>query len=335
MSTRTYSDSGVDIKKENNIIKNISKELIFRRNGFGKCIQNIGHYAGLIDCNYFILAITTDGVGSKLLISKEVNKYDTIGIDCIAMNVNDLIAIGAEPIAFVDYLAIENYESIIENEIGKGLNKGAEIANITIVGGETATLPDIINSFDLSGTCIGYIKNKEDIIDGKKIKIDDIIIGIPSSGIHSNGYSLIRKIIKENNYNYNDLLPYNKNKTIGEELLTPTRIYIDILKIIKNYDIHGLAHITGGGFLKLKRITKYGFDIKFNNYPEVFHWIEKIGNIDKKEMYKTFNMGIGFIIILSYKDKETIQKILRETNGKIIGKIIKDTHIKINGIILD
>ena len=335
MSTRTYSDSGVDIKKENDIIKNISKELIFRRNGFGKCIQNIGHYAGLIDCNNFILAITTDGVGSKLLISKEVNKYDTIGIDCIAMNVNDLIAIGAEPIAFVDYLAIENYESIIESEIGKGLNKGAEIANITIVGGETATLPDIINSFDLSGTCIGYIKNKEDIIDGKKIKIDDIIIGIPSSGIHSNGYSLIRKIIKENNYNYNDLLPYNKNKTIGEELLTPTRIYIDILKIIKTYDIHGLAHITGGGFLKLKRITKYGFDIKFNNFPEVFNWIEKIGNIDKKEMYKTFNMGIGFIIILSYKDKETIQKILRETNGKIIGKIIKDNHIKINGIILD
>ena len=335
MSTKTYSDSGVDIKKENNIIKNISKELIFRRNGFGKCIQNIGHYAGLIDCNNFILAITTDGVGSKLLISKEVNKYDTIGIDCIAMNVNDLIAIGAEPIAFVDYLAIENYESIIESEIGKGLNKGAEIANITIVGGETATLPDIINSFDLSGTCIGYIKNKEDIIDGKKIKIDDIIIGIPSSGIHSNGYSLIRKIIKENNYNYNDLLPYNKNKTIGEELLTPTRIYIDILKIIKNYDIHGLAHITGGGFLKLKRITKHGFDIKFNNFPEVFNWIEKIGNIDKKEMYKTFNMGIGFIIILSYKDKETIQKILRETNGKIIGKIIKDNHIKINGIILD
>ena len=335
MSTKTYSDSGVDIKKENNIIKNISKELIFRRNGFGKCIQNIGHYAGLIDCNNFILAITTDGVGSKLLISKEVNKYDTIGIDCIAMNVNDLIAIGAEPIAFVDYLAIENYESIIESEIGKGLNKGAEIANITIVGGETATLPDIINTFDLSGTCIGYIKNKEDIIDGKKIKIDDIIIGIPSSGIHSNGYSLIRKIIKENNYNYNDLLPYNKNKTIGEELLTPTRIYIDILKIIKCYDIHGLAHITGGGFLKLKRITNYGFDIQFNNYPEVFHWIEEIGKIDKKEMYKTFNMGIGFIIILSYKNKETIQEILKKTNGKIIGKIIKDTHIKINGIILD
>ena len=335
MNENTYSSSGVDIKKENKIIENISKELIFKREGFGKSIRNIGHYAGLIDFHNFILAITTDGVGSKLLIAQKLNKFDTIGIDCIAMNVNDIIAIGAEPIAFVDYLAIENYNSILEKEIGKGLNKGAKTANITIVGGETATLPDIINGFDLSGTCIGYIKNKESIIDGKKIQVDDIIIGIPSSGLHSNGYSLVRKILLEKNYDYNDLLPYNKNKTIGEELLTPTKIYIDILKIINNYDIHGLAHITGGGFLKLKRLTNYGFDISYSDYPKIFDWIQNVGNISKKEMYKTFNMGIGFIIILSFKNKNVINKILKEIGGKIIGKIIKDNYIKINDIILE
>lgn len=333
--TKTYKEAGVDITKEKETIKDLVNELKFKRNNFGKPINNIGHYAGLIECGNFIMAITTDGVGSKVLIALEMNKFDTIGIDCIAMNVNDLISIGAEPLSFVDYLAVEKHDPFIAKEIGKGMNRGAEKACISIVGGETATLPDIVKGLDLSGTCIGYIKNKNDIIDGKNVNIGDIVIGIESSGIHSNGFSLIRRLLKEKNYSYNDYLPYNKHKTIGEELLTPTKIYMDVLDSIKKCNINGLAHITGGGITKLHRVTKYGFNIYAPlKIPKILKWIQKIGNINICEMYKTFNMGIGFVVIVSKNDKNNIEKIIKLTNGKIIGEVIEEKQIKINHIII-
>lgn len=195
----TYAEAGVNISKENSAIKRLTKHLMFKRTGFGAPLIDIGHYAGLIDLGDFALAMTTDGVGSKVLIASAIGKWDTIGIDCIAMNVNDLLAVGAEPMAFVDYLAMEKINEDVMEQIGMGLQKGAEIANVSIIGGETATLPDIIRGFDLAGTCIGWVQ-KDKIITGKDIQIGDVILGLPSSGIHSNGLTLARKIIEGAGY---------------------------------------------------------------------------------------------------------------------------------------
>ena len=200
-----------------------------------------------------------DGVGSKVLIANEIQRWNTVGIDCIAMNVNDLLAIGVEPVAFLDYLALEKHDEGFAAQIGEGLLKGAEISRMSIVGGETATMPDIIKGFDLAGTCLGIVK-KDKIMEGEKVRMGDVVVGIPSIGVHSNGYTLVRKIIEEAGYSYYDSCPYNSSKTIGDELLTPTRIYIEILDVLKVCEVHGLAHITGSGLLKLRRVTKLGFD---------------------------------------------------------------------------
>jgi phosphoribosylformylglycinamidine cyclo-ligase len=177
--------------------------------------------------------MTTDGVGSKVLIANAIKKWDTVGIDCIAMNVNDILAIGAEPIAFVDYLALESHDEAFAAQIGEGLRRGAELSRMSIIGGETATLPDIIKGFDLAGTCLGMVK-KDKIITGEKVQIGDVLVGIPSSGVHSNGYSLVRKIVEGSGYSYDDPFPYNDSRTIGEELLIPTRIYMEVLDVISN-----------------------------------------------------------------------------------------------------
>ncbi|MBC7114938.1 MAG: phosphoribosylformylglycinamidine cyclo-ligase [Archaeoglobi archaeon] len=324
----SYSRAGVDIWKEDEVIRAISNELKFRRRGFGEPLEIKFHYAGFIDLGEFALAITSDGVGTKILIAREMNRWDTIGIDCIAMNVNDLIAVGAEPLAFVDYLAMEKMDERIAAEIAKGLNRGAELANISIVGGETATLPDLIKGVDLAGTCVGYVK-KEDIITGEKIKEGDVVIGVRSSGLHSNGYTLVRKVIERAGLSYHDPLPYDRKRTIGEELLTPTRIYTDLLPIIREYDIHGLVHITGGGFRKLMRVTKLGYNIYDPLEPHpVFRFIQELGEIDEEEMYRTFNMGMGFAIIL---DEEDAREVERRVDGKIVG-VIEGEGIDIKGL---
>ncbi|MFQ6072532.1 MAG: phosphoribosylformylglycinamidine cyclo-ligase [Methanosarcinales archaeon] len=319
----TYAKSGVDIIKEDHAIKALARHLTYTRTGIGKPLTNIGHYAGLIDFGEYALAMTTDGVGSKILVANALKKWDTIGIDLIAMNVNDLLAMGIEPIALVDYIAIEHPNPEIMEQIGIGLKKGAELANISIVGGETATLPEIVNGFDLAGSCLGIAK-KEDIITGEKIEIGDAIIGLPSSGIHSNGLTLARKVIEQSDYSYFDEFPYHQNseKTIGEELLTPTKIYIEVLNAIKEADIHGFAHITGSGLLKLKRLTRLGFDIYNPLEPQpIFKFLQEQGNIDIEEMYRTFNCGMGFVIITP---KQEANKVINIVGGKIVGEIVEE-----------
>ncbi|MDI3502489.1 MAG: phosphoribosylformylglycinamidine cyclo-ligase [Archaeoglobi archaeon] len=324
----SYSEAGVDIWKEDEVIRALSNELKFRRRGFGKPLEIKFHYAGFIDLGEFALAITSDGVGTKILVAKEMNKWDTIGIDCIAMNVNDLVAVGAEPLAFVDYLAMERMNEEIAREIARGLNRGAEIANISIVGGETATLPDLIRGVDLAGTCVGYVR-KEDIITGERIKEGDVIIGVRSSGLHSNGYTLVRKLIERAGLSYHDPLPYDRSRTIGEELLTPTRIYTDLLPVIREHEIHGLVHITGGGFRKLMRVTELGYNIYDPLEPHpIFRFIQELGDIEEEEMYRTFNMGMGFAIILDEEDAKEVEK---KVDGKIVG-VIEGRGIDINGI---
>lgn len=316
----TYAEAGVDISKENSAIASLTEHLMFKRAGFGAPLTDIGHYAGLIDLGGFALAMTTDGVGSKVLIANAIEKWDTIGIDCIAMNVNDLLAVGAEPLAFVDYLAMEKLSEGVMKQIGMGLQKGAEISNVSIIGGETATLPDIIRGFDLAGTCIGWVP-KDKIITGKDIQIGDIILGLPSSGIHSNGLTLARKIIEGAGHSYRDSFPQGSEKSIGEVLLTPTRIYMEVLELIKKCEVRGLAHITGSGLLKLRRITDHGFNFdKPLEAQPIFKFLQEEGDISDREMYQTFNMGMGFLVVIPEGEAGKAQKI---SGGKIVGDVVE------------
>jgi phosphoribosylformylglycinamidine cyclo-ligase len=343
-----YKDVGIDIKEIKKIHEHIGKNIEKTKNfiNFGKVISEFGHYAGLIEIEGKIISLHTDGVGSKVLISQLMGKYDTIGIDCVAMNVNDLICVGSTPIGYLSYIALQKTNDILLKEITKGLVKGAEMSSIAIVGGETAILPDIITgkgkeyNFDLAGMIFGIIKNKKKIILGNKIKSDDVIIGINSSGLHSNGYTLARKILLEK-YSIHDKPEYLNSK-LGTELLKPTAIYSKtILKLIEEFDItsiHGLSHITGGAFTKLRRLNS-NVDYVLDGLPHIkgiFKQIMVDGSIDIAEMYKTFNMGIGFCLIVAKNKAEEIIKVIQNDRLKcqIIGKIKSngngDTIIKYN-----
>ncbi len=336
----TYSESGVDISEEGEVIEEIWKLLpkTFNLNPNAKFLPAMSHYGGIVDIGMpnKYLVVTVDGVGSKVLIAEMLNKFDTVGIDCIAMNVNDLICVGAEPIVFVDYFAIERPDKQMANQIAKGMVAGAIQSKMAIIGGETATLPDIIKGhdgkgFDLAGVAIGLVE-KEKLVLGEKIKPGDIIYGIESNGLHSNGYSLARSVLLEN-HTVNDEI---EGLHIGKELLKPTLIYVqEVLEMIKEAKIHGLANITGGSFLKLGRLlrqAKTTVGVKLNSMPDplpIFKLIQKLGNVSTKEMYKTFNMGIGFCVIAPKSEGEKISKICSKYGKKVykIGSILDEKKI--------
>ncbi len=326
----TYAKAGVDIskiKKSHKSIAELLKETFSSRDGkFGKVLTEIGHYAGLIDIGgNKVLALHVDGVGTKVLIAQSLNKYDTVGIDCVAMCVNDIICMGAEPVALVDYLAIEEPNDEIINEITKGLVKGAKQADTAIVGGETAVMKDVIvgkekKGFDLAAMCVGVV-DKEKIITGEKMRVNDIVIGLESSGIHSNGLTLARKVLSDEHH---------------EKLLKPTLIYVKpVLEIINNCEVHGLANITGGAFSKLMRIgEKAGVGFLLDNMPEIpeiFRLIQKEGNISDKEMYRTFNCGIGFCVVVPENESEKVVEICKkhEINARKIGKVVGEKDVKV------
>jgi phosphoribosylformylglycinamidine cyclo-ligase len=331
MEKFSYAKAGVDIRQEEKAVKALVSQIKHVRQGFGRPIL-MGHYASVLDFGDVGVAITTDGVGTKILVAEKLGKFDTIGIDCVAMNVNDLVAIGAEPIAMVDYIATFKPDEKIMEEIAVGLEKGCEMANITLVGGETATLPDLIKGWDLVGTAIGVVR-KDRIITGERIEPGDVIFGIPSSGIHSNGLTLARKVIENAGYSYND--EFENGKTIGEELLTPTRIYIEVLDVVRNFEVHGLAHITGGGLLNLKRLKSMKFVIDDPLPPQrIFKFIQELGNVDDDEMYRTFNMGMGFAVILP---KDEAKRLEREkiVEGKIVGYVEEGEGVYVKDMRVD
>jgi phosphoribosylformylglycinamidine cyclo-ligase len=275
-------------------------------------------------------------VGTKVKIAEALKKYDTIGIDCIAMNVNDALCVGAEPLAFVDYLAMDDPNPKITREIGKGLAKGAELSNISIVGGETADLPELIKGFDLAGTCLAYVK-KDQIILGENIRVGDVIIGLSSSGIHSNGYTLARKVVEQGGFSYTGKFPdgFYPGKTIGEVMLTPTRIYVkEILELFKKVDVHGLAHITGSGLWnipRLKETVKYMIETPLGSQP-IFRFLQKYGNIDDREMYQTFNMGMGMAVVVAQKDVEKSVSILKkysDASVSVVGSVQKGSGVEV------
>lgn len=323
----TYSEAGVDISLEEQTVQALTGELA-ETIEYRNIIKNKGHFAALVDFGKKAIAMSTDGVGSKILIAKQMEKYDTVGIDCIAMVVNDILCVGAEPIAMVDYLAVEHPNPEIAKEIGKGLKVGCQQAKIAMIGGETASLPKIIKDFDLAGTGIGTV-DKNKIITGTEIKDGDIILGITSSGVHSNGLSLARKALLDiANYKVTDKLPTDNSVTVGEALLEPTIIYVDPIIELLNSDVevHGLGHITGGGFSNLKRLN-HNMTYIIDNLPEplpIFKAIQATG-IEDKEMYHVFNMGIGFAVILDEKYKDQALEILNKYHDTyVIGKIQED-----------
>ncbi len=315
-----YADAGVDIKKEEKAVKALASVIKHVRKGVGEPVLT-NHYASAVTllplCD-LLVTITTDGVGSKILVAEKMNKFDTVGIDCVAMNVNDLIAVGSEPVAMVDYIAIEKPDENVMSEIAKGLEKGCEIANITLVGGETATLPDMVRGFDLAGTAIGVVK-REDLITGVRIEPGDVIFGIPSSGIHSNGLTLVRKVLEKERIDYRD--EFENGISYGEEILKPTRIYIEVLKIVKDFDVKGMAHITGGGLLNLLRLKRLNYVIDKPLKPQkIFRVIQELGSVEEDEMYRTFNMGMGFALVMSEDEARKLEKS-GITDGRIVGRV--------------
>lgn len=309
----TYKAAGVDTQKIRKSQSSIGK-IISATHRFQKVKSGFGHYAGLVAINRnMFLATHTDGVGTKVLIANMLRKYDTVGIDCVAMNVNDIICIGAEPVSFVDYIAANQNNERIFIEIVKGLVTGAKKAEVPIVGGETAIMPDLFAekkfSFDLAGMVAGLVQ-KNTVILGNKIEEGDRIIGIHSSGIHSNGYSLARKVLLKK-YSIKDKV--RGLGRLGDALLTPTEIYVKpVLDIVSRTQVHGLANITGGAFTKLLRLKKTGFVLdSMPEPPKIMQLIEDQG-VNTAEMYKTFNMGIGFCIIASKQEVSEIISICKK-----------------------
>lgn len=329
MSGWTYEKSGVSIDQKSNAIKALVDKLEYKRDGIGQNVRLPGLFASLIDFGDKYITLATDGVGTKLMIAEALNKWDTVGIDCIAMNVNDTICVNAEPTSFVDYIAIDKPNEEITKEIGIGLQKGAELSNMEIVGGEIAVLPEIVNGVDLSGTCLGYVA-KDRIITGETCEEGDLIIALKSSGIHSNGLTLARKIVEANNIGWNDKVS-GLSKSMGEELLTPTEIYVkQVLEITSNFNVHGLVDITGGGLrniLRMKKGLQYVISDPVKPAP-IFKKLQELGEVEDKEIYQTLNMSMGFTIIAPANDAEQIAK--KYSNAEIVGRVQKG-----NGVLLE
>ena len=331
-----YAKAGVDITAGYKSVKLIKKHIA--KTNIKGVISSIGGFGGLFELDLKgikkpVLVSGTDGVGTKLKIAFLMNKHDTIGIDCVAMCVNDIICVGAKPLIFLDYIACgKNYPEKI-SEIVKGIAEGCVQSNCALIGGETAEMPDFYSKdeYDLAGYSTGIV-DKSKIINNSLIKKGDIIIALSSSGIHSNGFSLVRKILNIDNSNINNVVKELGKKSIGEILLTPTKIYVKpILKLLKKIKVKGISHITGGGFYEnIPRCIPNGLcaEIEKNKIKilPIFKYIQKIGNIEERDMFNTFNMGVGMCIIVSKKDAEKTIEILNscKEDAYIIGKIIEN-----------
>ncbi|MBE6066896.1 MAG: phosphoribosylformylglycinamidine cyclo-ligase [Clostridium lundense] len=309
----TYKDSGVNIEegyKSVSLIKEHAKKTFIPG-----VINNIGSFAGMFEIGSGyknpVLVSGTDGVGTKLEIAFKTKKYDTVGIDCVAMSVNDILCHGAKPLFFLDYLACGKLEAEVAEQFVKGVSEGCMEAGCALIGGETAEMPGFYRDgeYDIAGFGVGIV-DKDKIVDGSNIKPGDALIGIASSGIHSNGYSLVRKLITDLNVDFN-------GKSMGEVLLTPTKIYVKpILKLLESFEIKGMAHITGGGFFEnIPRMFKEkltavicrdSFEV-----PDIFKHLMSLG-VKEEHMFNTFNMGLGFILCVKEEDKDNILKALEE-----------------------
>lgn len=303
----SYKDAGVDKEEGYRAVELMKSSVKETQNS--QVLNQLGGFGAMYELGRYknpVLVSGTDGVGTKLEIAFKMGKYDSVGIDAVAMCVNDILCHGAKPLFFLDYLACGKLDSQKASEIVKGIAKGCLMSNTALIGGETAEMPGFYKAgdYDIAGFCVGVVE-KENIINGKDVKAGDVIIGISSSGVHSNGFSLIRKLVKDYNMPFED-------KKIGEVLLTPTKIYVNlVLELLKKYKIKGMAHITGGGLIENvvraieNNLTPVIFKEKIK-VPKIFRYIQELGDIDEKEMFGTFNMGVGFVLIIDKKDVASI-----------------------------
>lgn len=329
-----YREAGVDLEVGYESVRRIKSHVA--RTQIKGSIDSLGSFGGMFDLSVLgykepVLVSGTDGVGTKLMLAFEMDKHDTIGIDAVAMCVNDVLVQGAMPIFFLDYIAVgKNFPERIE-QIVKGVADGCVLSECALIGGETAEMPDMysIDHYDIAGFCVGAVE-KSKLLDGQSIEVGHTLIGLPSSGCHSNGFSLVRKVLFKDGKLDAHKVYDGFDKPLGEVLLTPTKIYVKAIKhlLTSGVDIKGMSHITGGGFFEnIPRMLKDGqgvsIDVTSFPKPEIFNLLQTTGNIPEKEMYNVFNMGIGFIMAVEDKDVETVQNLLKEIGEEsyVIGKV--------------
>ena len=344
----SYKKSGVNISLANKLvdhISKISKKDVQKRKGFTK-EDVIGGFGSLFDISNIkikdpVIVSCTDGVGTKVDLANKYKKFDTVGIDLVAMCVNDLIVQGAKPLFFLDYIAVGKLDLVKTKKILKGIFKGCKISKCKLIGGETAEMPGIYKNadFDLAGFAVGAFERGDHL--PTRISNGDLILGLPSSGIHSNGFSLVRKIVEISGLNLQSPCPFSE-KTLGTELLTPTEIYVkSCLEAVKTGHVVALAHITGGGLTEnIIRILEpgQGLEIDLNSWPlpPVFNWLAAVGSVDPKEMLKTFNCGIGMVLIVPAKSKNLVKQLLEGFYDQIfeIGIINDSNRVSFSGELL-
>ncbi len=325
-----YKNAGVDIDAGNELVNRIKPfAKATKRLGADSDLGGFGALFDLKKCNFRdpILVSSTDGVGTKLKVAIEVGKHDTIGIDLVAMSVNDLVVQGAEPLFFLDYFACSKLNVEVASQVVKGIAEGCKQAGCALIGGETAEMPGMYaaGDYDLAGFAVGAVER--DQILPKETKAGDVLIGIASSGVHSNGYSLARYILQKNSLKFSD--KFTDNRTIGEVLLTPTKLYIkSCLKAIRTNKVKALSHITGGGLVEnLPRVlspnTTPDIDYKSWKPLEIFSYLQKLGNVSDEEMHRTFNCGIGMVLVTDKNDADEILTILQEQGEEafVIGRL--------------
>lgn len=331
---QSYEKAGVNLEAGYDVVRRIKKHVAStNRPGV---MGNIGAFGGMFDLASLgyrepVLVSGTDGVGTKLKLAFAMDKHDTVGIDAVAMCVNDVLAQGAEPLVFLDYVAVGHNEPAKVEAIVAGVAEGCRQAGCALVGGETAEMPGMYTDgeYDIAGFTVGCVE-KSNLIDGSKVKAGDVLVGIASSGVHSNGFSLVRKVVADAGFDFKDLCPeFFGDRMIGEVLLTPTRIYVkQVLEVIRNCEVHGVAHITGGGFDEnIPRILHEGQGIEIEEGSweilPVFGFLEKYGRIPHREMFNIFNMGIGMVIALDASEAGKAIEILRAAGEKasVIGRV--------------
>ncbi|EKZ4842262.1 phosphoribosylformylglycinamidine cyclo-ligase [Listeria monocytogenes] len=333
MAENAYSKAGVDVEAGYQVVERIKKH-VARTERIG-AMGALGSFGGMFDLSSLhlkepVLVSGTDGVGTKLLLAIEADKHDTIGIDCVAMCVNDILAQGAEPLFFLDYIATGKTDPVKMEQIVKGVADGCEQAGAALIGGETAEMPDMYGAedYDLAGFTVGAVEKQKLITEGA-VQAGDTLIGIPSSGIHSNGYSLVRKIFFKDNEFTLDAEISELDVPLVEELLKPTRIYVKpVLEVLKEVTVHGITHVTGGGFVEnLPRMLTNDLAVKveLGSWPmlPIFDVVKKYGQLNEMEMYEIFNMGIGMVLAVAKADVERTLEVLVQ-NGEaayVIGEV--------------
>ncbi len=338
---KSYENAGVNLEAGYEVVRRIKSHV--KSTARTGVMGNIGAFGGMFDLASLnikepILVSGTDGVGTKLKLAFEMDKHDTIGIDAVAMCVNDVLAQGAEPLFFLDYVAVGHNEPAKIESIVASVAEGCRQAGCALIGGETAEMPGMYGGgeYDIAGFTCGVVE-REKLIDGSKVKVGDVLIGIASSGVHSNGFSLVRKIVSDNNFDLHQPHADLGEKPLGEVLLTPTRIYVkQVLEVIRQCNVHGISHITGGGFDEnIPRILQdgQGVEVQEGSWEilPVFRFLEKWGGVAHREMFNIFNMGVGMVIALDESEAEKAIEILTAAGEKasVIGRIVDGEGVTI------